>query len=246
MNLSRASPNFDARNAAIELVVLHYTGMQNAEVALRRLTDPAPLAGDYPGPWQAPDIDPTTPLARVSVHYVVAEEGQVYRLVEEESRAWHAGVSHWRGRDNVNARSVGIEIVNGGHDFGLPPFPEPQIAAVTALVRDILQRRGLRPCDVVGHSDIAPERKDDPGERFPWRRLADAGVSIWPQARPGDLARLPETLAAIGYNAAAPLEAQIRAFHRRFRPELVGAPADATSAGMAEDIARLCAGPDRA
>lgn len=176
--LERPSPNFDDRGSAVDLIVLHYTGMQNAETALARLTDPAPLAGDYPGPWQAPDIDPATLLARVSAHYVVDEAGQVFRLVAEDKRAWHAGVSSWEGEGDVNARSIGIEIVNGGHDFGLPEFPEAQIAAVIALVRDILTRHGLDASRVVGHSDVAPGRKLDPGEKFPWARLAAAGAAV--------------------------------------------------------------------
>lgn len=180
--LDRPSPNFDARTRAIDLVVLHYTGMQDAEIALARLTDPAPLSGKYPGPWQAQDIDPATPLGRVSAHYVVDEGGVVYRLVAEENRAWHAGFSSWEGEDDVNARAIGIEIVNGGHDFGLPDFPDAQIEAVIALVGDILARLGLDAARVVGHSDVAPGRKLDPGEKFPWKQLAEAGVSVWPRS----------------------------------------------------------------
>jgi N-acetylmuramoyl-L-alanine amidase len=175
--IEHPSPNFDARTRAVDLVVLHYTGMQNAEIAIARLCDPAPVAGNYPGPWQAPDIDPTTPLGRASAHYVVDEEGRVFRLVAEAKRAWHAGVSTWEGEDDVNSRSIGIEIVNGGHDFGLPEFPDAQIEALTALLRDILKRHGLDASRVVGHSDVAPGRKRDPGERFPWMRLAQAGVA---------------------------------------------------------------------
>lgn len=175
--IDRPSPNCDERRAKIDLVVLHYTGMQNAEIALRRLTDPAPAAGDYPGPWQAADIDPAAPLGRVSAHYVVDEDGRIYRLVLEDQRAWHAGVSCWEGRTDTNDRSIGVEIVNGGHDFGLPDFPEAQIEAVIALLKDLLMRHGLDPSRVVGHSDVAPGRKLDPGEKFPWAQLAAAGVA---------------------------------------------------------------------
>jgi N-acetylmuramoyl-L-alanine amidase len=243
--IERPSPNFDARTGAIDLVVLHYTGMQDAETALRRLTDPAPVAGAYPGPWQAPDIDPATPLARVSTHWVVGEGGEVWRVVDETRRAWHAGQSQWEGRGDINSRGIGIEIVNGGHDFGLPPYPDAQIAAVIGLVGDILDRHGLAPHRVVGHSDIAPARKADPGEHFPWRRLADAGVSIWPYrargaerivCRPGArgevVHELHAALAAFGYappEDAAPdaavfgpeTEAIVRAFQRRFEPTRV-------------------------
>ncbi len=176
--IDRPSPNYDTRARAIDLVVLHYTGMQNAEIALARLTDPAPAAGKYPGPWQAPDIDPTTMLGRASAHYVVDEAGLIYRLVAEEHRAWHAGISNWEGEGDVNSRSIGVEIVNGGHDFGLPEFPDVQVEAVIVLLRDILVRWNMKPSRVVGHSEVAPERKLDPGEKFPWTRLMAAGVAM--------------------------------------------------------------------
>ena len=175
--IERPSPNYDTRMRAIDLVVLHYTGMQNAEIALARLCDVAPVAGKYPGPWQAADIDPATPLGRASAHYVVDETGAIYRLVADENRAWHAGVSSWEGESDVNARSIGIEIVNGGLDFGLPEFADAQIEAVIALLKEIMARHGLQPARVVGHSDVAPGRKFDPGEKFPWARLAQAEVA---------------------------------------------------------------------
>ena len=166
--IQRQSPNFDARTRPIDLVVLHYTGMQNAEIALARLTDPAPVAGRYPGPWQAPNVPEDAPLSRVSAHYVVDEAGKIYSLVPEEHRAWHAGASSWEGEGDVNHRSIGIEIVNGGHDFGLPDFPDAQIHAVISLLGDIFSRwPELNKTRVVAHSDVAPERKADPGEKFP-------------------------------------------------------------------------------
>lgn len=232
--VDRLSPNYDARTRPIDLVVLHYTGMQDCETALARLTDPAPVAGRYPGPWQASTVAADTPLGRVSAHYVIGEDGTVYRLVAEEHRAWHAGVASWENEGDVNARSIGIEIANGGHDFGLPDFPEPQIDAVIALLGDILQRWSLKPSRVVGHSDVAPERKLDPGEKFPWKRLADAGVSIWPAhiAAPIDdggdrVGRVQGQLVAFGYSLDktgvmdAPTRAALRAFQRRFRPSNV-------------------------
>ncbi len=175
--IERPSPNFDARARGVDLVVLHYTGMQDAETAMARLCDATPIAGKYPGPWQAPDIDPATPLGRASAHYVIDEAGLIYRLVAEENRAWHAGVSAWEGEGDVNSRSIGIEIVNGGHDFGLPDFTDAQIETVIALLRDILPRHGLDASRVVGHSDVAPGRKRDPGEKFPWVKLAAASVA---------------------------------------------------------------------
>ena len=122
---------------------------------------------------------------RVSAHYMVEEDGRVFQLVAEDKRAWQAGRSWWRGDEDINSRSIGIEIVNGGHDFGLPPFPDVQIEAVIALCQGILGRWAIPPERIVAHSDIAPDRKEDPGERFPWKRLAEAGIGLWPQpARP--------------------------------------------------------------
>ncbi len=237
--IQRPSPNFDARTRPIDLVVLHYTGMQDAETALARLTDPAPVAGNYPGPWQSEDVQKDAPLPRVSAHYVVDEAGQIYSLVPEEHRAWHAGVSSWEGDGEVNARAIGIEIVNGGHDFQLPDFPDAQIDGVIALLRDILDRwPELNAKRVVAHSDIAPARKADPGEKFPWKRLAEAGVSIWPEhvamqlSSDDPVSEVQQDLAFIGYPVTqtgymdeATKEALI-AFQRRFRPSDIGGAID--------------------
>jgi len=233
--IDHLSPNFDTRGGrAIDLVVLHYTGMQDAETALRRLCDPAPVAGSYPGPWQDASIDPNEKLARVSTHYVVGEAGQVWRIVPEAERAWHAGLSNWEGEQNCNARAIGIEIVNGGHDFGLPAYPAPQIAGVIALVKDILARNALTPARVVGHSDVAPLRKEDPGEHFPWKQLADGGCALWPEGvsspdvtpLPDDDAVVREALTRFGYDPGVPLDAVVRAFQRRFRPARIDGAAD--------------------
>lgn len=236
--IDRPSPNFDARTRAIDLVVLHYTGMQDGETALARLTDPAPVAGKYPGPWQNESAAPDAPLARVSSHYVVGEGGEIYRVVDEANRAWHAGASSWRGEGDVNSSAIGVEIVNGGHDFGLPDFADAQIEAVIALLKDMLSRRGLSPACVVAHSDIAPDRKLDPGEKFPWRRLAEAGVSVWPKSvpitQPSDdkVGALQQHLAAFGYDVAlsgsmdGPTKAALMAFQRRFRPARIDGVAD--------------------
>jgi N-acetylmuramoyl-L-alanine amidase len=228
--IQKPSPNFDARTRPIDLVVLHYTGMQDAEIALARLTDPAPVAGSYPGPWQSDDVLADAPLSRVSAHYVVDEAGQIYSLVPEEHRAWHAGVSSWEGDGDVNARSIGIEIVNGGHDFDLPDFPDAQIESVISLLGDIFERRPeLNPKRVVAHSDVAPARKADPGEKFPWKRLADAGVSIWPAHVAAPLSTddpvsdVQQQLAFIGYPVTQTgfmdetTKAALIAFQRRFR-----------------------------
>jgi len=157
------SPNFDARTKVPDMLVLHYTGMKSGPEALARLRDPE---------------------ARVSSHYLVEEDGRIFRLVAEERRAWHAGRSFWKGEEGVNHASIGIEIVNPGHEFGYRPFPEAQIAAVIALVGDIRTRWEIEDSRILGHSDVAPERKQDPGELFPWKQLAEAGHGVWAEADP--------------------------------------------------------------
>ena len=165
--ISAPSPNFDARRAPPDMVVLHYTGMKTGEEALARLRDPA---------------------AKVSAHYLVEEDGRVFALVDEARRAWHAGVSFWRGERDINARSIGVEVVNPGHEFGYRPFPQVQVAAVIALLDEMRDRWTIDDAHILGHSDVAPLRKQDPGELFPWRTLARAGHGLWvePPAAPGD------------------------------------------------------------
>jgi len=198
--IERLSPNFDARTLPISMIVLHYTGMQSAAAALDRLADP---------------------VAKVSAHYVVAEDGVVVRMVDEANRAWHAGKSWWRGIVDVNSASVGIEIVNPGHEFGYRPFPAPQMDAVEALVRDIAGRWRVAPAMTVGHSDIAPARKDDPGELFDWPRLARAGLADRiPAARTDPNWTDAGFMAALGRYGYDVSEAQpaVVAFQRHFRP----------------------------
>ena len=198
------------------MLILHYTGMTSAAAALDRLCDPE---------------------ARVSSHYVVEEDGAVWRLVPEERRAWHAGESGWLGRRDINAHSIGIEIVNPGHEFGYRAFPEPQIDAVEQLCRDIATRWTVAPRLVLGHSDVAPHRKRDPGELFPWRRLARAGIGLWPDfspsVRPPDtVSDIQQALAAYGYDLPLTGTADRRtaqvltAFQRHFRPERCDGVAD--------------------
>src|SRR5271156_4492223 len=157
----KLSPNHDERPAdgQVDMLILHYTGMRTAQAAIERLCDPE---------------------ARVSSHYVVDEDGEVIRLVPEERRAWHAGVSYWRGHDTLNDRSIGIEIVNPGHEWGYRDFPALQMAAVCELCLSILARHPIPARNVVAHSDIAPDRKQDPGELFDWAGLAANGVGLWP------------------------------------------------------------------
>jgi N-acetylmuramoyl-L-alanine amidase len=215
------SPNFNARKRPVGALVLHYTGMETGEAAIARLRDPA---------------------ASVSAHYVVKEDGAVLRLVAEDKRAWHAGLGVWRGETDMNSASIGVEIVNGGHDFGLPPFPDVQIAAVISLCRAILVRWDIPPAGVIGHSDLAPDRKTDPGERFPWRRLAQAGVGLFPDGPDGagpdeDGARAD--LCAIGYGEAFALSDVLTAFQRRYRPQRVDGVLDAETAGLIRAVRRL-------
>jgi N-acetylmuramoyl-L-alanine amidase len=197
-----ASPNHDARpaTAAIDMLVLHYTGMKTAEAALARLCDPA---------------------AKVSAHYTIDRDGCVYSHVPEDRRAWHAGVSFWAGERNVNGRSIGIELVNPGHEFGYEAFPDEQIEALIELSKDILSRHPIPPHRVLGHSDIAPMRKIDPGELFPWIWLAEEGVGLWPDAHAlGE--PLETALAHFGYGfhprADVLLDDAVTAFQRHFRP----------------------------
>lgn len=198
------SPNFDERKSTVTMLVLHYTGMVDADSAMARLADPA---------------------ARVSAHYVVDEDGRIFRMVDEDKRAWHAGRSWWRGIEDVNSASIGIEIVNPGHEFGYRPFAEAQIDALIPLVADISQRHGLTRGNIVGHSDVAPVRKQDPGELFPWHRLARLRLAL---PRPTKNLLDPYwsdgsfllALERFGYDVSD-REAAVRAFQRRFRPEMI-------------------------
>ena len=196
------SPNFDERDQPVTMVVLHYTGMRDAASAIDRLRDPE---------------------AKVSCHYLVAEDGQILRMVPEEKRAWHAGRSYWRGVSNVNGTSIGIEMVNPGHEFGYRPFPDEQMSSVMRLVADIVDRYDIPRANVVGHSDVAPARKQDPGELFDWARLARFGLAL---SRPTRNLMDPHwtdagfllALERFGYDVSDPAAA-VAAFQRRFRPE---------------------------
>ena len=198
------SPNFDERSLPVSMIVLHYTGMPDAASAIQRLTSPE---------------------AKVSCHYLIAEDGQVIRMVAEEKRAWHAGASSWRGVTDVNSASVGIEIVNPGHEFGYRPFPDEQVAALIPLVSAIKDRHGVGRGNVVGHSDIAPARKTDPGELFPWEALARRRLALPSPTR--DLmdpfwtdAGFILALERFGYDVTEQKKAVI-AFQRRFRSDQI-------------------------
>jgi N-acetylmuramoyl-L-alanine amidase len=215
------SPNFDDRGRAVDMVILHYTGMPAAEEALARLRSPE---------------------ARVSAHYFVEEDGRVQRLVDERHRAWHAGVSAWKGEFDINARSIGVEMVNPGHEFGYRDFPDAQIGAVIALLKDIRTRHNIPVANILGHSDVAPRRKEDPGEKFPWGRLAAEGLALAPfEGDPKASAKLSyddalKALSAIGYDAPkGDHAAALLAFQRRFCPQSLGRGFDArTKAALAQ------------
>jgi len=238
------SPNFNDRKHPVDMLVLHYTGMETGQAALDRMRDEA---------------------AAVSAHYMVWEDGRIVQLVGEDKRAWHAGVSSWQGDEDLNSRSIGIEIVNGGHDWPLadnvlPPYPKAQVDALIELCTGILARWTIPATRIVGHSDIAPSRKADPGEHFPWARLARARIGPWPVSEtaaehmttsqvqtdgphligkglgPGDdaeaIGRMQDMLAEIGY-ALDPsgtyddaTEAVVRAFQRRWVQDQVTGLAD--------------------
>jgi N-acetylmuramoyl-L-alanine amidase len=223
MIIERPSPNCDQRpdGVAIDMLVLHYTGMPSAEGALARLTDPT---------------------TKVSAHWLIEEDGAIISLVPEAMRAWHAGVSFWRGSTGVNARSIGIELVNPGHEFGYRPFPERQMAALIELARDINARHAIPARNVVGHADVAPRRKMDPGELFDWRRLARADVGLWPEEA-GELILDSDcvrgSLALIGYEIED-LFATLKAFQRHFRPKRVNGRLDFETARLIKGLADLC------
>jgi N-acetylmuramoyl-L-alanine amidase len=224
----RASPNHDARpeGGHIDMLVLHYTGMKTAAEAIDRLCDPA---------------------AKVSAHYVIEEDGTTWRLIEESRRAWHAGVSSWQSTRHVNAVSIGIELINPGHEWGYRAFPEAQMASLETLCGELLQRHPIPADRVVGHSDVAPLRKQDPGELFDWPRLAHAGVGLWPTEPaplPTSISAAQTMLDAIGYGVPSTrvLDEETRqvliAFQRRFRPSRIDGDLDQDTAARLAAVER--------
>jgi N-acetylmuramoyl-L-alanine amidase len=202
------------------MLVLHYTGLRTCADALDRLCDSE---------------------AKVSAHYLIDEDGTTYALVAEDRRAWHAGVSFWRGVRDVNARSLGIELANPGHEFGYRPYPEAQMRALLELGQDLLARHAIPPRNVIGHSDVAPARKKDPGELFDWPWLAQRGIGLWPDkvapvAAPES--EVLEMLGAYGYDTTEP-KAAILAFQRHFRPDRRDGASDPDTAGRLAALLRL-------
>lgn len=234
--IAAPSPNFNRRTRPPDMILLHYTGMQSGAEALARLRDRQ---------------------AEVSAHYLVEEDGRLFALVPEERRAWHAGVSSWRGAADINSASIGVEIVNPGHEFGYRPFPAGQIAVVIELLADIRSRWTVPDARILAHSDVAPTRREDPGELFPWRRLAEAGHGLWSDApaAPGpelqaddegaDVFALQAGLARLGYDLPpsgrydAITAAVVTAFQRHWRQERVDGRADGETRARLIDLLRL-------
>jgi N-acetylmuramoyl-L-alanine amidase len=230
------SPNHDERAGGRkpDLILLHYTGMQDAQAALERLCDVQ---------------------SKVSSHYLVFEDGRVVQMVPESRRAWHAGASFWAGETDINSCSIGIEIANPGHDYGYPDFPKRQIAAVTALCRGIASRNNIPRMRVLAHSDVAPSRKRDPGEKFPWRTLHDSGIGHWIEParivegsmlalgdRGEAVAAIQEMLSKYGYGVTingqfdSATHDVVSAFQRHFRPERVDGVADQSTRTTLRDL----------
>jgi N-acetylmuramoyl-L-alanine amidase len=233
------SPNYGDRKGVLSpnMIVLHYTGMADAASAIVRLC---------------------TTGTEVSAHYVVLEDGNIIQCVREVDRAWHAGASSWGNETDINSCSIGVEIVNPGHDLGYTDFPLRQTAAVIALCKGIMIRRDIPKHRILGHSDVAPGRKKDPGEKFPWRLLADSGVGLWVEPAPivrgvqtmlgqsgDDILALQKLLASFGYGV--PLNGQydattmdvVAAFQRHFRPERVDGIADTSTLTTLENLLAL-------
>jgi N-acetylmuramoyl-L-alanine amidase len=229
--IERPSPNHGPRRGPVDMLILHYTGMRTTAEALDRLCSPE---------------------AAVSAHYLIDEDGTVLRLVPEDRRAWHAGKSSWAGREDINSASIGIELANPGHEWGYNPFPDPQMSALEALAEDILQRYRIPARFVLGHSDVAPDRKLDPGELFDWTRLARRGIGLWPDAEiasagvPQEIAAAQGLLAAIGYACPqsgaldGPTRQVITAFQRHFRPQPCNGALDRETFRRIAAVAALC------
>lgn len=194
------------------MLVLHYTGMESAKAALDRLRDPSSI---------------------VSAHYLIDEDGTVFNMVPENRRAWHAGAARWRSHTDINAKSIGIELVNPGHEFGYRTFPAAQMDSLAQICLDILARTSISAANIVGHSDIAPDRKKDPGELFDWSWLASLGIGLWPESgsRALDVKNATAMLGRYGYNVSLPLNVLITAFQRHFRPSLCDGRVDQETLG---------------
>jgi N-acetylmuramoyl-L-alanine amidase len=195
------------------MLIIHYTGMKTAQAALDRLCDPA---------------------SEVSAHYLVEEDGTIWRLVADDRRAWHAGRAFWAGTTDINSRSIGIELANPGHEYGYRPFPHAQMASLEHLCRGILTRFPIPSHLVLGHADVAPGRKLDPGELFDWQRLAAAGIGLWPDCAPAEPGDFATDMRLYGY--ADDSTESVAAFQRHFRPAAVTGIADAETVGRLRNL----------
>lgn len=229
--IEHRSPNHGERRGPVDMLLLHYTDMVRAEDAVALLCDPA---------------------AQVSAHYVVGEDGRVWCLVDEDRRAWHAGVAWWAGETDVNSRAIGIEIANAGHSHGYRRFPEAQMLAVMALCRGIIARHRIPAHRVLAHSDVAPGRKIDPGHLFDWRGLANSGIGLFPERLVPAVLSAAEAVAAlarIGYRTGAPDFADptsrmaLDGFRRHWEPLALGQPYDPRGAAMLQQVAQMCLAP---
>ena len=224
-----SSPNFDERMgvSSPDMLIFHYTGLPTTNDALKRMCDPE---------------------AKVSAHYMVDEEGKIIQLVNEEKRAWHAGVSSWQGVEDINSCSIGIEVHNPGHEFDYQPFTEKQIKALKELAGDIVKRHNIEARRVLGHSDVAPLRKQDPGELFPWQLLAQSGIGLWPEKlrkgvfSPDDIPSLQRALRKVGYGIDLTgieddqTRAVVMAFQRHWQQEKMNGKADARTVALLQAI----------
>ncbi len=224
--LQHPSQNFSDRayGSTIDKLILHYTGMKSSEESLARMCDST---------------------SEVSAHYLIDEDGTIILLVDEDKRAWHAGVSFWAGETDINSQSIGIELQNPGHDWGYREFPDEQLFSLVELSTDILVRHQIPAKNVLGHSDIAPERKQDPGELFPWQRLSTMNVGYWPTTELDEKTlhlpdeQLQKMLVDIGYNPNSPLPAVLTAFQRHFRPAKFDGTADLETSQLVTACAKI-------
>ena len=232
----RPSPNHDARNSSVDMIVLHYTGMKDCAGALDQLCNPT---------------------SKVSAHYLIDEDGTIYALVDEARRAWHAGVASWHGETDINGRSIGVELVNPGHEFGYRAFPDAQMKALEHLCADLSERRDISAARILGHADVAPARKRDPGELFNWPRLAALGLAVWPDPhqvsatimkdgdRSEEVLALQVALGSIGYGIVGDgcygvaTTAVVMAFQRHYRPAAVDGVADPETRAMLAGLVSL-------
>ena len=219
------SPNFGERvnGGHIDKIILHYTGMKNTKQSLARMCDPN---------------------SAVSAHYLIGEDGEIYQIVKETNRAWHAGISCWAGQTDINSHSIGIEMQNPGHELGYKKFTEEQMDGLVSLTKDIFKRRTIPNRNVLGHSDIAPARKKDPGKLFNWQWLSEQGVGFWPKANKlistkfSKTFELREQLSLIGYDPNVSVRLVLVAFQRHFRPKKIDGLLDWETASLIDSYAK--------